>query len=94
MVTAFSMLSAYPNPFSPVTAISYKIPIGGQFTIAIFDITGKLIKTLTTNKQSAGKGIVQWNGRNDTGISLPSGVYFYQLSAKSTFTSNKMILMK
>jgi len=77
-----------------VTAISYKIPIGGQFTIAIFDITGKLIKTLTTNKQSAGQGIVQWNGRNDTGISLPSGVYFYQLSSADFTATRKIILLK
>jgi flagellar hook assembly protein FlgD len=77
-----------------VTAISYKIPIRGQFTIAIFDITGKLIKTLTTNKQSAGQGIVQWNGRNDTGISLPSGVYNYQLSSSDFTSTRKIVLLK
>ena len=57
-------------------------------------MTGKLIKTLTTNKQSAGQGIVQWNGRNDTGISLPSGVYFYQLSSADFTETRKIILLK
>ena len=56
--------------------------------------TGKLIKTLTTNKQSAGQGIVQWNGRNDTGISLPSGVYFYQLSSADFTATRKIVLLK
>jgi flagellar hook assembly protein FlgD len=53
-----------------------------------------LIKTLTTNKQSAGQGIVQWNGPNDTGISLPSGVYFYQFSSADFTATRKIVLLK
>ncbi len=77
-----------------MTSISYDAPIGGQFTIVIFDITGKLVKTLITNKRSAGHGIVQWNGQNGTGIPLPSGVYFYQLSSTDFTATRKIVLLK
>ena len=90
----FQLHAAYPNPFNPVTAISYEIPIGGQFTIGIFDITGKLIKTLISNKKSAGHGIIEWNGQNDIGLALPSGVYFYRLSSVDFTATRKFILLK
>ena len=90
----FQLHAAYPNPFNPVTAISYEIPIGRQFTIGIFDITGKLIKTLISNKKSAGHGIVEWNGQNDIGLALPSGVYFYRLSSVDFTATRKFILLK
>ena len=90
----FQLHAAYPNPFNPVTAISYEVPIGRQFTIGIFDITGKLVKTLITRKQSAGQAVVQWNGQNDTGIPLPSGVYFYRLSSADFTATRKIVLLK
>ena len=90
----FQLYAAYPNPFNPVTSISYDAPIGEHFTIAIFDITGKLIKTLITNKLSAGHGIVQWNGQNGTGIPLPSGVYFFRLSSTDFTATRKIVLLK
>ena len=90
----FQLHAAYPNPFNPVTAISYEIPIGVQFTVSIFDITGKLIKTLISNKKSAGHGIVEWNGQNDIGLALPSGVYFYRLSSVDFTATRKFILLK
>ena len=90
----FQLHAAYPNPFNPVTAISYEVPIGRQFTIGIFDITGKLVKTLITGEQSSGQGIVQWNGQNSTGIPLPSGVYFYRLSSTDFTATRKIVLLK
>ena len=90
----FQLHAAYPNPFNPVTAISYDIPIGGQFTIGIYDITGKLIKILISNKQAAGHGVVKWNGRDDNGIALPSGVYFYRLSSIDFNATRKFIILK
>ena len=77
-----------------MTAISYEIPIGVQFTVSIFDITGKMIKTLISDKQSAGHGIIEWNGRNDIGKALPSGVYFYRLSSGKFTATRKFILLK
>ena len=90
----FQLYAAYPNPFNPMTSISYDAPIDGQFTIVIFDITGKLVKTLITNHQSVDHGIVQWNGQNGTGIPSPSGVYFYRLSSTHFTATRKIVLLK
>jgi hypothetical protein len=90
----FQLHAAYPNPFNPVTTISYDIQIGEQFTIGIFDISGKLVKTLITDKQSVSPGIVQWNGQSDIGRLLPSGVYFYRLSSAHFTATRKIVLLK
>ena len=90
----FQLHAAYPNPFNPVTTIRYEAPIGGQLTLGIYDLTGKLVKTLITNKQSVSPGIVHWNGKSDTGESLPSGVYFYRLSAADFTATRKIVLLK
>jgi len=62
--------------------------------IGIFDVTGKLVKTLITDKQSVSPGIVHWNGQSDTGRPLPSGVYFYRLSAPDFTATRKIVLLK
>ena len=90
----FQLHAAYPNPFNPVTTISYDMPVGEQFTIGIYDLTGKLVKTLITDKQSVSPGIVHWNGQSDTGKLLPSGVYFYRLSSAEFAATRKIVLLK
>jgi flagellar hook assembly protein FlgD len=90
----FQLHAAYPNPFNPMTTISYDISVGEQFTIGIFDITGKLVKTLISGKQSVGQGIVRWDGQNDYQIILPSGVYFYRLSSADFTVTRKIVLLK
>ena len=90
----FQLAAAYPNPFNPTTFISYEVPVGMQFTIGIFDITGKLVKTLISGKQSVGQGIVRWDGQNDYQIILPSGVYFYRLSSADFTVTRKIVLLK
>ena len=90
----FQLDTAYPNPFNPTTVISYKVPVGMQFTIRIFDITGNLVKTLISEKQSAGQGIVRWDGQNDAQVILPSGVYFYRMSSADYTETKKIIFLK
>ena len=90
----FQLDTAYPNPFNPTTVISYKVPVGMQFTIGIFDITGKLVKTLISGKQSVGQGIVRWDGHNDDQVILPSGVYFYQMLSADYTVTRKIIFLK
>jgi len=94
MPESFSLSAAYPNPFNPVTTIRYEAPIGRQLTIGIHDLTGKLVKTLNTDKQSVSPGIVHWNGQSDKGKPLPSGVYFYRLSAADFTATRKIVLLK
>ncbi|OQY30179.1 MAG: hypothetical protein B6244_01025 [Candidatus Cloacimonetes bacterium 4572_55] len=85
-----------PNPFNPQTQIMFSIPVTQHVEMAIFSITGQLIKTLVSGEMEAGDHSVTWNGANDTGESVSSGLYFYRLQAKeSKFDQvRKMILMK
>ena len=90
----FQLHAAYPNPLNPVTAIPYEAPIGGQLTIGIYDLRGKLVRTLINDKQSVSPGIVYWNGKSDNEKPLPSGVYFYRLSAANYTATRKIVLLK
>ncbi len=73
------LFPAFPNPFNPVTIISYSIPRRGQVTIRIFNTLGERVFTLVSAQQSAGVHQVQWNGRTQEGVIVPSGIYYIQL---------------
>lgn len=92
--TEFSLLQNYPNPFNPQTQISYKLSAGGFITLSIYDLLGREIKTLVSKDQPAGSYTVSWNGKNEFGNAVPSGVYMYSLKTSNFYGSKKMILMK
>lgn len=92
--TEFSLLQNYPNPFNPQTQISYKLSAGGFISLSIYDLLGREIKTLVSKDQPAGSYTVSWNGKNEFGNAVPSGVYMYSLKAGNFHESKKMILMK
>ncbi len=92
--TEFSLLQNYPNPFNPETQISYKLSNGGFTSLSVYDLLGREIKTLVSKEQSAGSYTVSWNGKNEFGNSVPSGVYMYSLKTGNFYESRKMILMK
>ena len=78
------LLQNFPNPFNPETWIPYQLSEDSPVSVSIYDTTGKLIRTLSLGYQSAGfyynRGrAAYWDGRNETGESVASGVYFYQL---------------
>jgi hypothetical protein len=79
----------YPNPFNPTTLISYQLPITGHVTIKVYDILGKEVAKLVDGEKIAGNYKVTFNGSD-----LSSGIYFYQLRAKSFFETKKLILIK
>ncbi len=85
----YSLGQNYPNPFNPVTNISYSIPSASKVSIRIFDILGNEIITLVNEEKPAGKYELTWNAS-----ALPSGAYFYQITAGSYIETKKMILMK
>ena len=84
----------YPNPFNPETKISYKLPENGFVSLTIHDLLGRKIKTLVSDYQQAGQYSVTWNGKDETGNSLASGIYLYTLKTGNILQSKKMILMK
>jgi FlgD Ig-like domain len=86
-------LQNYPNPFNPSTTISYKIQSQCRTTINIYDLLGKVVATLVNEEKQAGKYEVVWNGKDNSGKKLTSGIYFYRFTAGSFTQINKMILL-
>ena len=89
-----SLFQNYPNPFNPTTAIAYKLSAMNHVTLKIYDILGKGVKTLVNNEQQAGFYDVVWDGTDDQGNKLNSGIYLYRLSAGDFVETCKAIMLK
>lgn len=90
----FDISANYPNPFNPTTSIKYQIPQASEVTITIYDNLGRVVRTLVNKKQQPGHYEALWNGTNDYGQLVSSGVYVYQVRAGNFVKSRKMILLK
>jgi len=84
----------YPNPFNPSTTIKYAIPQQSFVVIKVYDIVGREVKTLVNAELSPGNYSVQWNGNNNYGSQVASGIYFYRVIAGNFIQVKKMILLK
>lgn len=80
----FALYPPYPNPFNPSTTIAYDIPVMSDVSIRIYNIKGRCVRTLTDSEQPAKSYCLVWNGRNNQGRILPSGMYIYRIVANST----------
>jgi DNA-binding beta-propeller fold protein YncE len=87
-------LSAYPNPFNPTITISFAIPEVAHVNLSIYDIRGRYIVTLVNKTIAAGPEEIHWDGTNDNGESLSSGVYIYRLKAGNQVIAKKMVLLR
>jgi len=94
LADGFYLEQNYPNPFNPETQITYQLASSGFASISIYDLLGREIKTLVSGDQPAGSYKVTWNGTDELGNSVPSGVYLYSLMTGNFIESKKMILMK
>ena len=90
----FSLDDNYPNPFNPKTTIKYQLPKESKVKIQIFDLTGNHIKTLVNSKKGPGYYEVDWQGMDTNSKQVPTGIYFYRISAGSYRKIKKMILTK
>lgn len=91
----YSLSQNYPNPFNPTTVIPYALPQAGKVTLTIFNVLGQKVHTLINNEQAtAGNHMAQWNGLNQAGHKVASGVYFYKIQAGKFTAVKKMIMMK
>ncbi|MBC8367226.1 T9SS type A sorting domain-containing protein [bacterium] len=91
---ATELVGSHPNPFNPSTTITYALAQGGELQIRIFDLTGRRVATLWDGQQAAGNHELIWNGRDQNGHELSSGVYFLKFTAESYTQSQKLILLK
>ena len=91
----FELGRAYPNPFNPVTKITYALPRDSNVTLKVYDVSGKLVRTLLDNQvQAAGRYTEIWEGRDNKDRRVASGLYFYRINAGSFNAVKKMTLLK
>jgi hypothetical protein len=90
----FSLHNNYPNPFNPVTNITYDIPEVAQVTLDIYNVSGQKVRTLAQGQHEPGRYRIQWNATNDYGNPLSSGMYIYRIHAGDFVSVKKLILMK
>lgn len=92
---AFALRQNVPNPFNPVTTISYDVPAGGaHVSLRIYDTAGRLVRTLVDEQRPAGTHGITWDGRNGAGSPVSSGVYFYKMTSGAFSESRRMVLLK
>ena len=87
----FALRQNFPNPFNPETRISYDLPESGNVTLAVYDILGKEVRRLIQSQKNAGSYEEVWDGRDSAGRMLPSGMYFYKLTAGDNVSIRKMM---
>ena len=90
----YSLKQNFPNPCNPSTTIQYSIPKSEEVELTIYAITGEKVMTLVSEKVEAGYHTVHWNGVNDQGRSVASGIYIYRIKTKSFNKSMKMLFLK
>jgi hypothetical protein len=93
-VDGFVLRQNYPNPFNPATMISYQLATESDVELTIYNVLGQEIRELVNQHQSGGIHQIQWNGRDEAGREVASGVYLYKLSAGDFVQSRKMLLLK
>ena len=92
--TVYHLAQNYPNPFNPTTEIAYSLPKDGKVTLEIFNLLGQKVITLVDCEQESNSYSVSWNGQNESGVKVTSGVYLYRLNVNNFVQTRKMVLLK
>lgn len=90
----FALRQNAPNPFNPTTSIAYDLPKATNVRLDIFNVLGQKVVTLVDGFQNAGTQNVIWDGRDQSGSSVASGIYFYRISAGDFSATKKMMMLK
>ncbi len=90
----FVLLEPYPNPFNPQVSLKYNLPASDQVKIEIFDVLGKRVRLMLSDRQEAGWHEISWDARNDKGHSVSSGMYLIQIQTNNTVQMKKVVLMR
>ncbi len=94
MSDSFILQQNYPNPFNPVTHIGFQMPVSGLVQLQIYDISGRLVKTLLKEHRAVGDYIVDWDGMNEFGHPVAAGIYFYRMTSGNFLQIRKMLLVR
>ncbi len=84
----------YPNPFNPSTTIEYELPMSGFVRLTVYNLLGQKVRTLVNTRQTAGLHRIVWDGCDESGLPVSSGVYFYQLRTDAKTQTQKMMLLR
>jgi hypothetical protein len=91
--TAFQLLPNYPNPFNPETTIRYALPEASQVRVVVYNVLGQEVRALVDGSQEAGVHAVVWDGRDDGGQEVSSGVYLYRLTMEGKYAASRRMLL-
>jgi len=83
-----------PNPFNPQTTIRFDLAHDGPVSLRVYDVAGRLVRTLVDGDRKAGRDAAVWNGLDDTGVPVPTGLYLYRLTSGESPITRKMLLLK
>ena len=89
-----SLLQNYPNPFNARTEIKYTLPVGSDVKLEIYNLLGQKVVTLADEKQTAGYHSLIWDGTNESGQMVSSGMYLYKLTTNENISVKKMVMLK
>ncbi len=92
--TSYALSQNYPNPFNPTTTINFALPEAGNVALTIYNALGQEIRTLKTDYLNAGNYSVTWDGLDNAGNGIPSGIYIYTMTAGNHNFSKKMLMLK
>lgn len=92
--STYGLNQNYPNPFNPATNISFTLPVAGKATVEVYNMLGEKVATIFNGQAQAGLNSIEWDGRNESGNSVASGIYFYRLTADKYTETKKMTLIK
>ena len=87
-------VAAWPNPFNPGTKLTVTVPTAGRVSLGVYDLQGRLVRSLLAGEWEQGTHPITWDGRNDGGLSVPSGVYFARASTPDGTATAKLLLVK
>jgi len=92
--TAARLVGNYPNPFNPSTTINFEIPESQKVVIGIFDVAGRKVATLVDGRREAGSHQVVWNGRDQSGAQVASGVFFVRMNTEGATSFHKITMVQ
>jgi len=90
----YELSNNYPNPFNPETHISFSLPTAGEVRLSVYNVLGQQVKTLAAGTFEAGRHEVVWDGTDEAGDHVTSGIYLYRLEAGNFLETKKMMLLK
>ena len=91
---AFALSQSFPNPFNPSTTIRYDLKAKGLVTIKLYDVSGRLVRTLVDGIKDAGSYSAAWDGRNNLGSAAASGIYFCKMEAGDWSATRKIVMLR